>query len=551
MKAKFKSKNAKLKAKVLFFTFYFLPLLSLCLGVSVANLSCRTASKTDLRTLAPAETLVYLESNDLEKTLAALTGTKAFRELAKNKPDFSRLAGTQLAVTVTGFETSEKQLTDEQAILNFKPRFVAVADTHAWERTNLALVENQLNDFVKNVYDDARLDKSEKAQAKWFTWTAGDGRRIFAAVTENLIYFGNDESALEKSLAVRRGEAENLTKNEALAREREKAADALAFGFVTPEGAAQIANLAGVSAAINSAEDDAARSFIARVLPAILQRSVKEIGWTARKNDWGIEDLIVVKTAPDVAEVFRETLKMNSSKDFLKAEFLPPAVSGVTRYDLQNPPLAWRSVLLTAAKQTDAASAEIMVSFSDSLFEPYGISDAEGFLSSVGAEIVTAKFDDEGEKTIVIADVKDLEKLKKSIADEINFKSPPEKQGSVDLWRSADKLLAAAFLENKLVLGETESVSAALKARETGANFRQNAAFQAFVNIPAMTFSYAKDAETAPKVVGVLGEPKTENPNYAGFYTTETRFAGSGFERKTVSDFGLLGTILENFSEQN
>lgn len=522
-------------------------LFTLCLCVSAANFSCRNNQKTDLRTLVPDETLIYLEANDLEKTLAALTESKAFGELAKSKTDFSLLAGTQLAVAVTGFETSEKQLTDEQSVLNFKPRFVAVADTHSWESANLSLVEKQLNDFVKRIYDEPKLEKNEKSGAKWFVWTAGDDRKLFSAVSENLIYFGNDESAIEKSLAAKRGEIGNLTKNESLAREREKAENALAFGFVTSDGAAQIANVAGISAAVNSAEDDAARSFIARVLPPILQKSVKEISWTARKNGSGIEDSIFIKTAADVSEVFRETLKTNSPNDFQKSEFLPPSVSAVTRYNLQNPQIAWRSVLLTTAKQSDAASAEIILQFSDSLFEPYGIEDAESFLSAVGSEIVTAKFDDEGEKTVVLADIKDAEKLKKSIAGEMNFKTPPEKQGNADVWRSEDKVLAAAFVENKLILGETESVIVCLKAKESGANFRQTEAFQQIANSSAMTFSLTKDSESAAKITEVLGDPKNENQNYANFYTTETKFSSNGFERRTVSDFGLLGTILENF----
>jgi hypothetical protein len=530
-----------------FFRFYALPLGIFAFLFLFVFTACRTESKTDMRTLAPAETLIYLEANDIEKTLSALTESRAFRELAKEKSDFSFLSGTQIAVAVTGFEASEKPLTDEHSVINFKPRFVAVADTHSLERTNLSFAENQLNEFAQGIYDDAKMEKSEKHGAQLFTWTAGEDRRLFAAVSENLIYFGNDEPALEKALAVRRGEAESIAANENLAREREKAADSLAFGFVTAEGAAQIGNFVSLAAAKNSSEDDAAQSFIARVLPAILQKTVREVSWIARKNERGIEDAFFIKTAPEVAEIFRETLKAGSEGDFQKAEFLPPTVYGFTRYNLQNPQVAWRSVLLTAAKQTDTVSGEILLQFSGAIFAPYGVSDAEGFLSAAGGEIVTAKFDEDGEKTVVIADVKDAEKLKKTIAGEINFNSPPEKSGNAEIWKSGDKTLAAAFIENKLILGETESVLECLRAKE-GSNLRQNEMLR-FAGVQPAAFSFSKDSETVAKIVEILGEPKAEKQNYDGFYTTETVFSNGGFERKTVSDFGIIGAILENLEE--
>ncbi|MGB5013127.1 MAG: hypothetical protein WBO68_03780, partial [Pyrinomonadaceae bacterium] len=85
-----------------------------------------------MRTLVPAETLVYLETNDLAVALQPIVDAKPFMEVAKSKPDLSALKGVQLAVAVTGFETSEEKLTDEHSVGRVQPRFVAVADTHAW-----------------------------------------------------------------------------------------------------------------------------------------------------------------------------------------------------------------------------------------------------------------------------------------------------------------------------------------------------------------------------------------------------------------------------------
>jgi hypothetical protein len=558
-KEKRKTENGKRKTSVFkFFIFHFPFSVSSRLCVSaflsvIVFTACQSSTPTDMRALAPAETLVYLESKDLAKTLSALTENNSWRELAKAKPDFSYLKNTQLAIAVTGFETSEKQLTDQQAVLNFKPRFVAVADTHRWESTNLSLVENQIGKFARATYgDDARLEKSEKSGAKWFVWTATDNRKLLVVVHQSLIYFGNDETAIEKCLAVKRGEAENLTKNESLTRAMERANDEnrIAFGYVSPEAVPQMANLASVFVALRISEDEDARSFTAQILPQILQKAAKEIVWSARKTGKGIEDEYFIKTGAEISSVLKETFVPSSAREFQKADFLPLGVFSATRYNLQNPQIAWRSLLLTTANQTDAASAKIILQFSGALFEPYAVADAETFLSAVGSEIVTAKFDEEGEKSVVIVEVKDAEKLKKSISSEINFKSPPEKLGNADVWKSEDKLLAAAFVENKLILGETESVSSCLKAKESGQNFKQTEAFQKISGASAVAVSVTKDAETGQKIVEFLGNPQEENKPLTSVYTTETRFDASGFERKTVSDFGLIGTILESLSDE-
>ncbi|MDQ3181863.1 MAG: hypothetical protein M3Q33_15270 [Acidobacteriota bacterium] len=517
-----------------------------CVHLWIMFLSSCNSAPTDLRKLAPAETLVYLETNDLGKTLQALTDNSAFQELAKKQTDFSALENIQVAVAVTGFETSEKQITDEQSILNFKPHFVAIADTHAWEWQTRRFAEEKLGAFVSGNYGgEVNQTVSDKHGGKLYTWTATDGRKMFAFVQSSQIFFGNDESAIEKCLAVKRGEADSLLKNENLARARKNADSTLAFGYISTDGVAQIANLAGVSTAIKTTEDDDGRSFIARVLPQILQKTTKEISWTAAKTGQGIEDKILVSLNGEVASVFKETLLASSQPTIGAAEFLPADVFSVTRYNLQNPQIAWRSLLLIMAKNTDALSGKILVNFSNSLLEPYGISDAETFLSATGSEILTAKFDAEGEKSVVIVGVKDAEKIKKTIA-QIDFKPPPE---NAEIWKSKDGDIAAAFVENKLILGDFQSVLRCLQAKQSGQNFTKTADFKRFADTKAVSITFSKDTDSAEKIVRILANLKDENKRRTTIYLTETRFTDKGIERKTVSDFGLLGTIVEQLDK--
>ncbi|MGI8468441.1 MAG: hypothetical protein ACR2N3_08310 [Pyrinomonadaceae bacterium] len=533
--------------------FLFWLYFSLCLCAAAINLSC-SSKPTDMRSLAPNDALVYLETKDLGAMLQTLTENKAWESLAKEKTDFSQLKNIQVAVVVTGFEASEKPITNESSVLNFKPHFAAIADTRQWKSTAVSIAETEIGKFVrKNYGDDARLEKLEKDDAKFFVWTSADGaRKFFAAVSGSVIYAGNDESLLDKCLAVRRGAAESLAKNENLARARETAdaENKIAFGYVSPEGIAQIANLVGISTAIEASEEDLPRSFIAKILPEIVRKTAREIVWTAQKNEQGIEDKIFVKTDAETASVFKETLQSKTENQTSAADYLPVQFDSITRYNLQNPQLAWRSVLLVAAKQTDAGSAKILTGVSGAFFEPYGIADGETFLSAIDSPVFTARFDEDGEKSVVIAQIKDTEKLKKSITKEINFKPAPEKVGDASVWKSADGDSAAAFVENNLViLGERQSLLDCLQAKMSNQNFAKTLQFQSSRQRSAASVSVKKDEETAQEIVEILGNAKEENKQYAGFYTTETRFANGGIERRTISDFGLIGMIVEKFDD--
>src|SRR6185369_14843621 len=124
-------------------------------------------------------------------------------------------------------------------------------------------------------------------------------------------------------------------------------------------------------------------------------------------------------TNADVTTVLSGTLAAAFTDDASLFQFVPPDVPSVTRYDLKDPQNGWHSVLITTQRLVDATSGSILSQFSSSFFEPYGIRDPEAFLGSAGTEIVTAKFDEEGEKPVVIATVKDVAKLKLSLLPEL------------------------------------------------------------------------------------------------------------------------------------
>ena len=78
-----KVKNERVNDRRLFSSSPLLPFfLSLCLCVSAVNLSCKS-KPTDLRALVPADTLVYLETNDLASTLQPVVESKSVLQIGR------------------------------------------------------------------------------------------------------------------------------------------------------------------------------------------------------------------------------------------------------------------------------------------------------------------------------------------------------------------------------------------------------------------------------------------------------------------------------------
>ena len=400
-------------------------ILFLCLScVSAVTNSC-SSKPTNLRTLAPADALVYLETNDLAAALQPIVENKAFADVAKSKPDFSALRGVQLAVVVTGFETREEKLTEENSIGRIQPHFAAIADTHAWSWQARSFAENQLGEFINNVYGGGiSLDVAPKNGGSYYVWTAEDGRKAYAFVDGSLIFFGNDEGSIDRCLAVKRGEADSILKNPKLPQ-----ADpaALAQGYVSTDGIAQIANIVGLTMASQTGEEEEVKSFIAGALPQILRSSVSDVSWTATKTEQGIEDKYLISTPADVSNVLSETMTAGSDSNqatdvanSLLAE-MPENAQSVTRYNFKDPQVAWRTILLLAQKQGGEGVGKILAQFAGIAFEPYGIRDPEAFLSSVGNDrmarnIFTSKLDKEGERLVVVSTRGDDSRTLKSLS---------------------------------------------------------------------------------------------------------------------------------------
>ncbi|MEQ1646202.1 MAG: hypothetical protein ABL959_22310, partial [Pyrinomonadaceae bacterium] len=407
------------------------------------------------RTLVPAETLVYLETNDLAAALQPIVDSKPFSSVVTKKPDFSALKGVQVAVAVTGFETSEVAVTDEQAVGKVQPRFVAVADTHAWNYQAVAFAEKKLGSFVTEIYDsEPKLEKSDKHGGKYFTWTSQDGRKAFALVIDSLIYFGNDESAIDKAQSVRSGQADSIAKTGKLP---QHVPGNLASGYVSTDGVAQIAALAGLHFASQASDEEEVQSAVAGILPQLIRGTVTDITWSTSQTSEGIEDKWSVTMPADVANVLSESISSKDNFDaFVSPRLLRESIS-ITAYNLREPQVAWRSLLLLAGKQTDPLAGRIISEFSGTLLESYFVDNAELFLNSIRSTIITAVVDNDF-KPLLVARLDNRETIKKAISADLHLKRSMINKGSqVELLTADDGGATAAFAGDVLILGPSLS----------------------------------------------------------------------------------------------
>ena len=547
-KAKYTLQNGKRKAsKKIFDIFNFqssiLIFASLCLCVFAVNLSCGS-KPADLRALIPADSLVYLESNDLGAVMNAITERPAFREAAKTVPDFSVLNGVKLAVTVTGFETKELPVTDENSVLSFTPHFVAVLETNAWNFQAVSFTQDRLGEFINQVYGgEVLLETSDKHDGKYFVWTAKDGRKAFALVQGSVVFFGNDETSIEKCLAVKRNEADSIAKNPKITD-----GDRLAFGYVSPDGIAQIANIIGVKYGSEASDEPEVQSAVAKILPQLLRNTISEVAWTADKTEQGIEDNYKIGTTPEVAQVFRETFLPNDPAD--------PALFGLlgdlpstTRYNLKDPQIAWRSVLLTLQKQTDPIAGKIIGVLANTIFEPYGVQNPEMFLSGIESNFLTAKFDAEGEKPFVIATIRDNQKVMKSIVSGLK-PFPRSAEHGIQFWQTDDNEIGAVFETNTIIIGSVVGVGSGFSGGSLPGTSPNSDSLKHLTGSTAPITTVGRDDDIAAILVGVLSEARYADAKEKTYFATETRFDQKGIERRTVSDFGFIGWIITQFGKE-
>lgn len=542
--------------------------------------------ENDMASYVPADALLFLESNSLTEVVRALTSTNAWRDASTDAGvesdlglnswlmDFFAMTGlgptdavvlsrSQAAVALLGFE-AEEEVGDT---LKFTPRAALVIETHTSAWRVRPAVEERLNVFARRLYGSPKVERKEIDGVPFIMWSeeGGSKRRLIAAVSESVAVIGNDEEAVKACLDARNGSRPALAGNEQLRQMRERldAESALAFGFMPKGSGAKIVEALAPAFVGGVSEDAKVQSLLATMLPRLIERLAEHGAWSARASDGRIEDRYFVSIPAGAASMLQAPFTTFPPRADSLAAMLPHDAHQFSLYTFRSPEVAWRGLNAAMSAQSDVTQAAIITLALDAVLKPYGIERPRDFLRAVGSEIATARLNPSSERKVLIAEALDRESLERQVRNHLGSDARTERVGNDELLVSDDE--GASFVGGYLIMGDADDVRACLRVRGSGRTLRDSEAFRS-LSKPifdgkqfARTFSIDRDA-TLDFIRLLLDTSQTDAKQVAdaderlsdrhAFVYTETRLAGDGFEKRTLSPFGMFGEMASRLQPQ-
>lgn len=542
--------------------------------------------KVDMAAYVPADSLFYLEADSLPEIVQGMSQTDAWKALAPpagissyisevgwlsrlpaltgiGSAETVVLARAQVAIAVLSLEAA-----DAGETLKIKPRYGVVAETHTSEWRTRSAVEKRIGAFARRAYRSPAVERKKIDDIEFVTWKAPEGeRQIVAAVTGSIAVIGTDENSVRTILAVKRGERPSLLGNPALEemRNRVDARNARAFGYVSPQGAAQLLELGVAAYAGQISNNPQIQGAIASRLPQLANKLLGGAGWSARFVNGAVEDRYFLGLQNGVAARLKEPLTPATGSTGIKASrLLPQETYRLTRYNYRNPSEAWRGFNAAISSQLDALGAVSVSILLKAALQPYGIEEPDAFLSAIGTEIITVGLDEGASGTVTIVEVKDEKALRDFVGKRLGPKPKAESVGDAELLISTDEERgAASFVDGHLITGSEENVRRCLEARAGGRTLDASLPFQDSLRrasgSPGVVTLTDDDASARSLITAIASEPaartrpfneeETERALARLPYTaSETNLVEGGFERRTISAFGQFGSLISQFS---
>lgn len=546
--------------------------------------------KVDMTAYVPADSLVYIEANSLPEVANGIVQTDAWKALAPpagikgivgqvgwlgrlsewtgiGSADALVIARSQVAIVVLGLDAA-----DAGETLKIKPQTAVVVETHTGESRTREVVERRVGDFARRAYGQPQVERNKVEEVEFVTWRAPTGdRRIVAAVTGSVAILGNDEAAVRACLAVRRGERPSLAGNPQLEemRGRVQRSESVAFGYVSPVGAARLLEFVAMGYAGQIAQEPREQSLAASLLPQLASKLLGGAGWSARFTNGVVEDRYFISLQNDLASRLRNPLTPSGNATSNATELLPAGTYSLSRYNYQNPDRAWNGLKSAISAQLDMVGAMFVSELLDAVLKPYGIEDPKSFLSAIGPEIVTARLY-EGASTVTIVEVRDEKTLRDFVAKRLGPKPRTERIGNAEMLVSTDpeRTSAACFLADHLLIGPEENVRQCLEARSRGQMLSTADAYKSAARLtveaasdnaitytdaqaPARSFITTIAAQRGARSQPINTTELTRALQQLPYTVSETRLVDGGFEKRTRSAFGQFGTIAEEFAPSN
>ena len=526
-------------------------------------------ARVDMADYAPANSIVYVEVNNLAAVAQAIQNSEVWQAAAgitQTKPAAQNrfmnaaaragigplpavlFARAQIALVVVDLSTSE-----ENETLKVRPEVAIIAETHTsrW-RTKPAAVEavKHLANFVYG----ASMCSERSADAEYIECSiAGGERKIVGAVDGTLVVIGNSDNAVRSCLEVRRGVRPSIHTDNELVKVRSNVAsnNSISFGYISPSNSAKLFSWAAPLLLRQAPGNQQLEQLLAVSAGKVL----RGVAWTATQSQQGIEDRFLFSLEPGVVSRLQPAFE-TAERDENFWKLVPQGFQSLTIYRNKAPAAAWNSLDSAVSYKLDAVPAVLFGSLLKSSLSVYGIDNPKEVLPALSPPLLTLKPSDGAEGSILIARISDEERLKRSLAQEVFKGDKGEILEGLASNPDRGKEFAAVFADGYVLLGKTENMRAGLEALRQNAAENKKELRQSAQESSAPIVTYANDEDRLNNFISTLlmlqGRQLSNDEvanlqnvlRRAGFTSTETRLNAFGIERTTRSAFGQFSTLV-------
>jgi hypothetical protein len=401
----------------------------------------------DMSAYAPADSLLYLESNSPADVVGALAKTDAWKlvdDLSGNQRkmatqpwsmEFVKWTGigpinsviftrAQLAVVVTDLGIAQ----DEES-LTIKPEGALLVETHTSESRIRPPMEQALKKFAETAYGEPTLSRTNLDGVEFIEWTApGGSRQLVATIAGSLVIVGNTERAVQKALSAALGRQPSLKDDPDLQRLRLNLADhALTFGYVPAKNSGRLLSVA-LPMVLGRAPSNPE---FEHLISSASSKIITSLAWSSKPLGKGIEDRYRINLQPGVVAQLKESFSCRQS-DTSSQPDLPGNFFSATYYSFQNPMMAWQGLKTSVSSQVDALSAIVFSSLLKSALLPYGINEPEKFLSQIVGPVLTVRLDPDASGSMLIAKLRNQSAMRELLTSEMGFHlTDPSQSGEI------------------------------------------------------------------------------------------------------------------------
>ena len=530
--------------------------------------------QVDMAAYAPADSMLYLEANRPLEVVETIAGTDAWRVFEKTAgapaiaprslwlQGFMRwtgigpiqsviLARAQIAAVVTDLGTVE-----EGDTLRIKQEEAILIETHTSEGRIKAPFERAIKTLAEKHYGRPTLRRTTLDGVEFTEWDAPEGsRQIVATIIGSLVIVGNSERAVQSCLAVTLGRQPSLKSDPQLHRMRLQLGGehALTFGYVPPGNSARLLAV-GLPLLLGRAPGD---SEFQRLITSGAAKVFGSLGWTSKAYQTGIEDRYLIGLQPSMVAHLKPTFGPAEIKSQIQ-RVLPADVYSVTSYKFADPAAVWQSLKAAVSSQVDALSTIVFSSLLKSSLLSYGIDEPEAFLGAVNGELLTLRLDENAERSILIAGVRDRSTLQQLITKKMGLRVPSVHLDHAETFTDSQGEFAAIFVDEVIVMGTAADVRRYAANRQSSAelsagSLRRMTFFASSLGSPNI-ITYTNDDNRVRSFISAVMVATSAPPATSGrieeavdrlpYSVTETTLSDLGIERITRSPLGQFSTLL-------